>query len=246
MTRMPRDPEPTPSPPRDVEVSDPRDVPAGDFSSWLGRTRDNLLTQLGASVPCGACTACCRSSQFVHIEPDETRTLERIPPALLFPAPGRPEGTKLLGYDQHGHCPMLVDNQCSIYEDRPRTCRNYDCRVFAATGLGPSEDAQGLISGQVGRWRFDNPTPQDRAEHAAVQAAGQFLRDHAGDFPGGMPSHPAQLALLAIKVYKIFLRKTDPNRPESKMSAAEMVASIIAETRAFQAARATASMGSTV
>ena len=42
------------------------------------------------SPPCRAvtCTACCTSSQFVHIEPDETDTLAHIPAALRFPAPG--------------------------------------------------------------------------------------------------------------------------------------------------------------
>src|SRR5437763_4457379 len=89
----------------------------------------------GAEVPCAGCTACCTSYQFVHIGPEETETLARIPAALLAPAPGRPSGHMVLGYDDRGQCPMLVDNQCSIYSHRPRTCRAYDCRVFAATGI---------------------------------------------------------------------------------------------------------------
>ncbi len=68
----------------------------------------------GSEVPCGSCTACCTSSQFVHIGPDETDTLARIPAALLFPAPRQPPGHVLLGYDERGHCPMLVDGRCSI------------------------------------------------------------------------------------------------------------------------------------
>ncbi len=74
----------------------------------------------GTDVPCGTCTACCTSSQFVHIEPDETDTLAHIPADVLFPAPLAPRGHVLLGYDERGHCPMLVDNACSIYEHRPR------------------------------------------------------------------------------------------------------------------------------
>ena len=30
-----------------------------------------------------------------------------------------------MGYDERGHCPMLVDGDCSIYDHRPRTCRMY-------------------------------------------------------------------------------------------------------------------------
>ena len=108
---------------------------AGDFSAWLDEMLGALRGERAADVPCAGCTACCTSSQFVHIEPDETDTLAHIPPELLFPAPLAPRGHVVLGYDERGHCPMLVDDQCSIYEHRPRTCRTYDCRVFPAAGI---------------------------------------------------------------------------------------------------------------
>jgi Fe-S-cluster containining protein len=123
--------------------------------------RSALAGERDAEVPCGSCTACCRSSQFVHIAPDETRTLARIPAALLFPAPGQPKGHMVLGYDERGHCPMLVDDRCSIYTDRPRTCRTYDCRIFAATGVTPD---QPLVAEQVERWRFDGGDDELRAD----------------------------------------------------------------------------------
>jgi Fe-S-cluster containining protein len=129
-----------------------------------------------SDVPCGGCTACCRSSQFVHIAPDETDTLAHISPDLLFPAPRMPGGHLLLGYDERGHCPMLVDDRCSIYEHRPRTCRTYDCRVFTAAGVDPDQPA---IAERTRRWRFDYPTDVDREEQAAVLAAAAQLRDNA-------------------------------------------------------------------
>src|SRR5688572_7337692 len=110
------------------------EISAGGFSTWGDVTIRSHATGDGVDVPCGGCTACCRSSYFVHIEPDETATLRRIPKALLFPAPGQPRGHVVLGYDERGQCPMLVDDRCSIYEDRPRTCRQFDCRVFVAAG----------------------------------------------------------------------------------------------------------------
>ena len=72
---------------------------------------------------------------FIHIAPAEKQTLRHIPRALLVAAPGRPRGYRLMGYDDQGRCPMLVEGDCSIYGDRPQTCRDYDCRVFAATGI---------------------------------------------------------------------------------------------------------------
>ncbi|MFI5042361.1 MAG: YkgJ family cysteine cluster protein, partial [Acidimicrobiales bacterium] len=102
------------------------DLAAGDFSSWVAEIRVALRGERGSEVPCGGCTACCTSSQFVHIAPDETDTLSHIPAELLFRAPLLPPGHVVLGYDERGRCPMLVDARCSIYEHRPRTCRTYD------------------------------------------------------------------------------------------------------------------------
>src|SRR5262245_47949648 len=94
-----------------------------------------LRGERSSDVPCGGCTACCSSSQFVLIEPDEAETLAHVPGPLLFPAPGRPDGHVLLGYDDRGRCPMLGDDGCTIYAHRPRACRTYDCRVLAAAGV---------------------------------------------------------------------------------------------------------------
>jgi hypothetical protein len=133
-------------------------------------------------VPCDGCTACCTSSQFVHVTPDETDTLAHIPPKLLFPAPGLPRGNVVLGYDEHGRCPMLIDGLCSIYEHRPHACRTYDCRIFAATGIDVhhDDDTKVEIAARVRRWRFDFASDRDRVLHGAVEAAVRFVRERDG------------------------------------------------------------------
>ena len=147
-------------------MSDDRDLAAGDFSSWMVEIRAAIRDERDSDVPCNGCTACCRSSQFVHIGPDEVDTLARIPAELLFPAPGRPRGHVVLGYDERGHCPMLIDDQCSIYEHRPNACRTYDCRVFAAAGLDAGTDKV-EITRRARRWQFSFSTDDDRTEHGA-------------------------------------------------------------------------------
>lgn len=145
------------------------ELDAGDFGSWLVEIDGALRGERAAGVPCGTCTACCTSAQFVHIGPEETATLARIPPALLFPAPRMPKGHVLLGYDERGHCPMLADGRCSIYEHRPRACRTYDCRIFAAAGIEPD---QPLIAERSRRWRFGADGTEQRA---AIRAAAASL-----------------------------------------------------------------------
>jgi uncharacterized protein len=190
----------------DDDLSDEHDVPAGDFSTWMVEISGALRGERSSDVPCGTCTACCTSSQFVHIGPEETATLERIPAELLFPAPRLPRGHVLLGYDERGHCPMLIDGACSIYEHRPRTCRTYDCRVFPAAGLEPDGVDKALIGQRAQRWRFTFATASDQTQHDAVVAAANFLRDHTDALPdGAAPPNTTQLAVLAIESHDLFL-----------------------------------------
>lgn len=187
--------------------TNPISVPAGCFSSWLRRTRHALANEKEAVVPCGDCKACCISSYFIHIRPEETKTRSRIDKKLLFPAPGQPKGNMLLGYFENGYCPMMIDDRCSIYEDRPLTCRTYDCRIFTAAGIEAGDEDKALINQRALSWKFSYPTQRDRNQHSAVQAAAMFLRNHSDCFPAGVvPNNPSQLAILAIKVYDVFLK----------------------------------------
>ena len=128
----------------DVDDTAQHDLPAGDFSSWLSELQRALRGERSSDVPCDGCTACCKSSQFIHVAPDEADTLAHVPGELLFPAPGLPDGHVLMGYDERGHCPMLIDDRCSIYEHRPRTCRTYDCRVLSSGRARARRRAQGV------------------------------------------------------------------------------------------------------
>lgn len=196
-----------------MERSDEGDLPAGDFSTWLATVQAAIRGEHPAEVPCGDCSACCTSSQFVHIEPDETDTLAHIPAALLFPAPRLPRGHVLLGYDERGHCPMLVDGACSIYEHRPRTCRSYDCRVFPAAGLEVDDDKP-AIRDRTRRWRFRYPTEADLAGQEAVSAAAAFLAEHSERLMGPGPPTTTQLAVAAIELHGLFVGARPPDVAE--------------------------------
>ena len=190
---------------------------AGNFSAWLQLTRQaQLLPTVGSDVPCGSCNGCCRASYFIHIRPEEKATLARIPRELLFAAPGAPPGHLLMGYDERGRCPMLSDAGCTIYEHRPQTCRDFDCRVFAATGIAlDAEGPQAGIAAQVQRWRFELGNEAARRELSAVRAAAAFLQQRHELFaPDALPKNPAQLAALAIRVVGLFEELQDGERAQ--------------------------------
>lgn len=167
--------------------------------------RSSLAGGPGMQVACGDCRGCCTSSYYIKVRRDEADALAHIPPGQLVDAPADPSGTRLMGFDARGHCPMLRDGNCSIYPHRPDTCRTFDCRVFTAAGMdaGP---ARPVINERVARWRFEYPADMDRREQRAVAAAAAFLRQHPVRFPGGhVPARPNDIAVLALKCYRVFM-----------------------------------------
>jgi hypothetical protein len=112
----------------------------------------------------------------------------------------------VLGYDKQGRCPMLVGNKCSIYKDRPGTCRSFDCRIIAASGIMGNDN--NLIAQQARRWKFDLPSKSDRNLLLAVQTAAAFLTKHPECIRDNLsPMDEIQVAALAIKVYDVFINK---------------------------------------
>jgi Fe-S-cluster containining protein len=184
-----------------TQAADQSPLAAGSFSNWLADTQQARP----ADVPCGNCNACCRSSYFIHIKPDDIDALAHIPETLLFPAPGLPRGHFIMGFNEQGTCPMLVDNQCSIYAHRPQTCRDYDCRIFATTGIAAGGTDKQDVNARTMRWQFDYANQDDELDQQAVTAAVAFLQDHADLFADGvLPSNPTQIALLALNIAQLF------------------------------------------
>jgi Fe-S-cluster containining protein len=194
----------------------------------LNEARAALAGDHGADVPCGDCIGCCVSSYFIPVRPNDTGAIAKIPVELLI-RPGAQGGNAMLGYREDGTCPMLHQSKCSIYADRPRTCRDYDCRIFAAAGIDAGGADKAVINRRVHAWRFTYPTDAEHRAHAAVQSAARFIRDKKESFPGGRaPTTPMGIAVLALKTYAVFL---DPTVPTS--SDAEIAAAIVAASREF-------------
>jgi hypothetical protein len=175
---------------------------AGEFATWLAGVEAAIVDGAATDVPCGPCTACCRSSQFVHVAPDEWDALAHIPSELLFPAPMMPRGHVLMGYDKDGRCPMLGADGCTIYAHRPRTCRTYDCRVFTAADVEPDADKP-AIAERTRRWRFDHTQPGSSALHDAVRAAARFVEAHRDEL--GIGRSTTDVAVAAVTAHRLFV-----------------------------------------
>ena len=112
----------------------------------------------------------------MHIGPDETETLARIPADLLFPAPRMPRGSRRARLRRARSLPDARRRPLLDLRAPPATCRTYDCRIFTATGVDADDDKVEIHPPVA--VEFD-VSADDEATHAAVRAAATYLDERA-------------------------------------------------------------------
>ena len=78
--------------------------------------------------PCDKCQAGCCKCFKVLLHPNEVGRYDHV----IDKSNGKP----VLPRHADGSCIHLVDNRCGIYTHRPRTCKEFDCRLFDALNIG--------------------------------------------------------------------------------------------------------------
>lgn len=176
------------------------------FHSYMVEAQENIRTSKEQNVPCGTCTACCTSSYFKVVEADEVETINKIPKHLRHYSPGLSEGSILIGYDSNGHCVMLKDGQCSIYDFRPKMCREFDCRVFVVSGLQVEEDDKALISKRVENWEIIYENGLKQIDHDKLKKVAKFLEENRNDLGLEIiPDNSTELSNFVLRYYDDFL-----------------------------------------
>jgi Fe-S-cluster containining protein len=197
---------------------------AGELADWVDHFLETMKGEGPGSVPCGECVGCCTSSKFILVRPSDFKAKAVIPEELLFPAPGLPKGFLLMGYNELGHCPMFRNGKCSIYESRPETCRQYDCRVLAATNASLEGESE-TIADQVNSWRFSFEKSASADAANAIRRSMKFLKQHSMSFPEEyIPVTETQLSALAVRIHREFM---GPDAPDIRAS--EIIDKIVAE-----------------
>ena len=83
-------------------------------------------------VPCGSCSLCCEKLS-PYLTPEEVAS-GLYPLSLIQPTHGQQLTVPNIGpivslyRKKDGGCGMFVDGKCSIYDHRPISCRQFDCR----------------------------------------------------------------------------------------------------------------------
>lgn len=86
-----------------------------------------------SDVPCGSCVRCCET--LAPYLTKEEVTLGKYPISLTLPAiydklQNKDCGPIVTVFKNPitGGCSLLVNGQCTVYDDRPQACRQFDCR----------------------------------------------------------------------------------------------------------------------
>ncbi|MCP5327468.1 MAG: YkgJ family cysteine cluster protein [Sinobacteraceae bacterium] len=188
-------------------------IDAGPFGAWLSKLHASLRSDTGMAVPCGDCTGCCTSGYSLQIRRSDVAARAVVPIELTVEAAGFAPGDLTLPARDDGSCPMLQRGRCSIYAQRPQTCLDYDCRIFAAAGLDAGGLDKAVINRRVRAWRFLYESEAERRAHEAVRAAAHFIRERPEAFSAlgvRVPAGPMGIAVFAIKTHTALL---DPATP---------------------------------
>lgn len=113
---------------------------------------DEARHSLEADVPCNGCTACCRGSE-VTVTEEEAERLGYENTRELY-------GRRVLAHQSDGACVFLENDRCGIHEQRPETCRVFDCRRMAIAGVLPATRPH--VADRVKQWRIVVEQPRDR------------------------------------------------------------------------------------
>lgn len=87
-----------------------------------------------------------------------------------------------------------------------------DLRLSDLPGGGGAlvDEDQASIARRARSWTFTYATDADRVRHAATRAAATYLREHPECFPDdAVPSNATQLAVLAVEIHIVFLRRDE-------------------------------------
>ena len=74
---------------------------------------------------CNKCSMCCKKGGLVYLMDEETTYLKALNVPIL-----KIGGIRFIKRKKNGFCPMLIDEKCSIYSNRPLCCRLFPLDII--------------------------------------------------------------------------------------------------------------------
>jgi hypothetical protein len=107
------------------------------------------LAAMTSTVNCRSCRACC--IEYVDTPLLPVDAAEGLDVEIR-------DGRRFLRKKANGECVHLGDQGCTVYEQRPSTCRVFDCRDFAVSRL--SNPSLPLLNEAIAQWSVSGKLPK--------------------------------------------------------------------------------------
>lgn len=137
------------------------------------------------STLCLRCGMCCDGTLFTHVslQPAEAEALQQ----RALPTVRRADGSPALAQ----HCAALAGDgrTCTVYADRPASCRRYHCQLFAALAEKEVSLDEALAVVDEARARVDavgealGPAAPEEPRSVMQRARRAELPGHGGPLP---------------------------------------------------------------
>lgn len=160
-----------------------------EFLVWLSRASDvsagTAGPKAGLNVPCGECNLCCGSYLKVTVSEEESNR-----DSLTIEEYEDKDGNtaKRVLKDSNGTCVHLTGKGCSVYEDRPATCRVFDCRQRLVANVADKHTRPMVLQWDTAEWF----TPEN---DIYIQAVRMAARNYAKQRPDAGVAETTQYAI---------------------------------------------------
>ena len=101
-----------------------------NYRSLLSRVEQHcgkIHAEFAGQIACRAgCSGCCRHLALFPVEAASlVRAVERLPAGIRSLLAGR------IQWPENGMCPLLLDDRCTVYDNRPVICRTHGLPLLA-------------------------------------------------------------------------------------------------------------------
>ena len=166
---------------------------------WLCRAGEVISREVKGesfSINCDGCTICCERHLTVIVSDKE---VDEGIKAELYTTDDKEQAWRI-PKTEDGICIHLMDSKCDIYDDRPRTCRIFDCRQRLVANVFDKHTREMCIQWKSDEWI----KPENRIY---IEAVRQAARQYTVSFPDTGVAETTQYAILNWWKYVGMVRK---------------------------------------
>lgn len=143
------------------------------FLPWLSRVMQVITelendpdSQVSANVPCGTCELCCHNTRVPVTDKEaENPALKAVMTDSGWIIPKK------------GTACIHLNNGCEIYDQRPRTCRAFDCRKRLVTNMQDDHTKKMNEQWNLKEWE----TPENQIFLSSIRSAAATYHNQKPD-----------------------------------------------------------------